>query len=151
MSTSRRSAEPRTKGEVHSHRDLLAWKRSYELGLAIYRATASFPADERFVLVSQLRRAGISVASNIAEGRARGSHKEFIRFLRIALGGLAEIDTQVRFAADLDYLTPGQFAPLALGVDECSRLIQSLIGAVARSQAATKRPLPTRRSPAPDT
>jgi len=91
-------------GKMKSHRDLEVWKKAMELAREVYALTKGFPADERFGLTNQVRRAVVSVASNIAEGAARGSHAEFIRFLRIALGSLAEVETQLLLATDLGYV-----------------------------------------------
>ena len=86
------------KNTVQTHRDLEVWTKSIELGVAIYQLTRSFPAEERFGLASQLRRASVSVPSNIAEGAGRGSRGEFLRFIAIARGSLAELQTQLEIA-----------------------------------------------------
>lgn len=86
------------------HQSLDCWKLSMELVREVYALTRSFPSDERFGLTSQLRRAACSVPSNIAEGAARETDKEFIRTLYIARGSLAEIETQVEIAVMLGYL-----------------------------------------------
>lgn len=81
-------------------RDLRVWVESIDLARAVYRLTARFPADERFGLSSQLRRAAVSVPSNIAEGSSRSSRKEFRHFIEIALGSLAEMETQLEIAQE---------------------------------------------------
>ncbi len=81
--------------ESKTHKDLDAWKKAMELAQDVYLCTKRLPDDERFGLTSQLRRAAVSVPSNIAEGAARGSSVEFVRFLHIALGSLAELETQL--------------------------------------------------------
>ena len=86
------------------HKDLDVWKAAIELSLQIYDLTLDFPKEEIYGLTSQLRRSGISVPSNIAEGAARNSDKEFIQFLYIALGSLAEVETQVIISAKLGYM-----------------------------------------------
>ena len=91
--------------EVKTHKDLDAWKKAMELALEVYRCTKRFPADERFGLTSQLRRAAVSVPSNFAEGAARGSSVEFVRFLHIALGPLAEVETQLLLAQSIGLCT----------------------------------------------
>jgi four helix bundle protein len=83
-------------------RDLAVWVEAVGLARAIYRHTSAFPADERFGITSQLRRAAVSVPSNIAEGSVRRSRNDFRRYLEIALGSLAEIETQLEIAADFD-------------------------------------------------
>lgn len=85
------------------HRDLPMWAASIELVEAVYRLTAGFPDHEQFGLRAQMRRAAVSVPSNVAEGSARGSTAELIRFLYIASGSLAEIDTQLEVARRLGY------------------------------------------------
>lgn len=82
-------------------RKLLVWSEGVALARAIYRLTAEFPSEERFGLTAQLRRAAVSVPSNIAEGSVRRSRKDFCRFLEIALGSLAEIETQLEIAEDM--------------------------------------------------
>ena len=90
---------------MRPHHDLRVWQEAMELVSRIYSATNAFPADERFGLTSQVRRASVSVPSNIAEGAARGSRKEFIHFLTIARGSLSELDTQLRIARNLGFAT----------------------------------------------
>jgi len=89
---------------MKTHKDLDIWKESLELVKTIYEVTAHFPKEEIYGLTSQIRRCAISIPSNIAEGAARSSKKEFIQFLYIALGSLAELDTQLLIAKSLGYL-----------------------------------------------
>lgn len=84
-------------------KDLVVWKESVLLAQVLYRFTASFPSEERFGLISQLRRAAVSVPSNIAEGSVRSSPRDFARFVEIALGSLAEIETQLEIASGFDW------------------------------------------------
>jgi four helix bundle protein len=86
------------------HKKLDVWKLSMELTGAVYRVTAGFPAEEKFGLVAQMRRAAVSLPSNIAEGAARSSSKEFMQFISIARGSLSELDTQLDVAAHLGLL-----------------------------------------------
>jgi four helix bundle protein len=90
---------------MDAHRKLLAWQHRMTLVVVIYRVTKSFPAGERFGLTSQLRRASVSAAANIAEGHARRGGKELRHFLSIALGSLAELDTELIVARKVKYLT----------------------------------------------
>lgn len=84
------------------------WKEAVELSVCVYRLTASFPRAEDYGLTSQMRRAGVSVPSNIAEGAGRGSTKEFIQFLKVANGSLTELDTQLEIALKLGYISAAQ-------------------------------------------
>jgi four helix bundle protein len=88
-----------------SYRDLVAWQKAMDLVTAIYEATASFPKEELFGLTSQLRRAAVSIPSNIAEGQGRDGVAEFRHFLRQASGSLMELETQVMIAARLCYVS----------------------------------------------
>ncbi len=90
--------------EIRNHKDLEVWKKSMDLVGNIYQITESFPHKELYGLTNQIRRSAVSVPSNIAEGAARNSKKEFIQFLYIALGSLAELETQIIIASRLEYL-----------------------------------------------
>lgn len=107
------------------HHGLRVWQDAMRLVTDLYQATASFPDHERFGLVSQIRKAAISVPSNIAEGAARGSAKEFVRFLLIARGSLAELDTQLRIAQDLRFLQDA--GPLLDDMEDLQITLGSLI------------------------
>lgn len=87
------------------HKDLEVWKKSIDTVIEIYRLSDAFPKLEIYGLTSQLRRAAVSIPSNIAEGAARGSDKEFLYFLNIASGSLAEVETQIIIAKRLGYVT----------------------------------------------
>ena len=87
-----------------SHEDLQGWQEGMALAKEVYAATASFPKEEMYGLTSQMRRAAVSVPSNIAEGAARGSKKEFLHFLVMARGSLMELETQIRLSKDLGFL-----------------------------------------------
>jgi four helix bundle protein len=95
-----------------SYKDLVAWQKAMDLVTATYRATAGFPRDELFGLTSQLRRAAVSIPSNIAEGQGRLSEKEFRHFLGQARGSLMEAETQLQIAENLGYLRTEQTMPL---------------------------------------
>ncbi|EAR21663.1 four helix bundle protein [Nitrococcus mobilis] len=89
---------------VTGHKDLSVWQAAMELAKVIYAMTADFPKEERYGLVSQMRRAAVSVPSNIAEGAGRGSAREFHQFLTIARGSLSELETQALLARDLGFM-----------------------------------------------
>jgi four helix bundle protein len=94
---------------MKTHKDLNVWKEGIVLTAAVYRVTRSFPKEEVYALSQQLRRAAVSVPSNISEGAARNKTNDFIRFLRIALGSLAEVETQIIIAEELNYLNQGEY------------------------------------------
>ena len=87
-----------------THKDLDIWKQGIQLVEEVYKATAEFPKEEIYGLTNQMRRASVSIPSNISEGAARGSRKEFIKFLYVALGSLAELETQTIISEKLGYL-----------------------------------------------
>ncbi|MFG0250125.1 MAG: four helix bundle protein [Phycisphaeraceae bacterium JB051] len=118
-------------GVVKRYEDLVAWQKAYQLVLQVYKVTRSFPKDEQFGLTSQVRRAAISIPSNIAEGWGRGSRKEYIRFLEIARGSIYELDTQLRLAKDLGYLQQQNWEVLNLA-HEVSKILNGLIISVRR-------------------
>lgn len=122
------------KGEdtnpVRSFRDLVAWQRGMQLARTVYAWTATFPRDERFGLISQLRRAGASVPANIAEGFGTGSTKGFLRHLRIARGSLAEVDTLSELS---EQALRNQRTPALLeAIDSAARPLQGLIASLER-------------------
>lgn len=98
-----------------------------DLVTEVYRLTQKFPDAERFGLVSQLRRASVSVPSNIAEGYGRGSTADYIRFLRGSRGSLYEIDTQLLIAARLNYIAQSDYEGILERINECGRMLAALI------------------------
>ncbi len=93
------------KAKVEGYRDLIVWQKSITLVKQIYQLTQNFPDDEKFGLISQMRRAAISIPSNIAEGQARRTTGDYVRFVSIAEGSLAELDTQLIVAIELSFCT----------------------------------------------
>jgi four helix bundle protein len=125
------------RGEIlaSSYRDLVAWKKGMGLARLIYSVTAEFPKAEQFGLISQLRRAAVSIPSNIAEGQARFSRPDFVRFLRMARGSVAELETQLLLAVDLGYLTEGKCDEVLAQADKLGRILAGLVTSIeARSQ-----------------
>jgi four helix bundle protein len=108
-----------------AHKKLEVWQEGVSLATHIYRITEQFPHTEVYGLTSQMRRAAVSVPSNIAEGAARFSNKEFAQFLNIAGGSLSELDTQIEIACNLDYVSNDQRM-------EVDRKIDSITGKLAR-------------------
>jgi four helix bundle protein len=102
------SGERKTAGQTPRHYGLEVWKDAMRLVREVYRITERFPDSERFGLISQMRRAAVSAPSNVAEGAARSGRIELVRFLTIARGSLAELDTQVWIARDLNHLAEAE-------------------------------------------
>jgi len=117
-----------------SYRELIAWQKSMQFVTEVYRATRAFPRDELYGLGSQLRRAAVSVPSNVAEGQARFSPREFHQFLSHARGSLVEIETQLMIAQNLSYLTEDEVEVLLDHAAELGRILNGLI-ASTRSTA----------------
>ena|SRR5690606_37817432 len=114
-------------GVVNSFRDLLVWREAIDLVELVYRASATFPADERFGLTSQLRRSSVSVPSNIAEGHARPTTRDYLRFLGISLGSLAEMETQLLIAHRLGYLDDAALDPISQSSTRIGRMLRTLM------------------------
>lgn len=116
--------------QVKTYRDLIVWQKSMVLVTEIYRLTKAFPRDEMYGLTSQIRRAAVSIPSNICEGYARNSDGDFARFLRIACGSLYEIQTQLEIAMNLEYLSEEQFQDVSASSLEIEKMLSSLIGKI---------------------
>ncbi len=106
-----------------NYENLDIWKKSINLATIIYKTTKSFPKDELYGLISQIRRAAVSVSSNIAEGAGRGSKKEFLRFIMISLGSLNELESQIVIAKNLNYIKEEEFQNLSSKVEELGNLL----------------------------
>jgi four helix bundle protein len=118
-----------------AYQDLIAWRKATQLALDIYRCTRTFPKDELYGLTSQMRRAAVSVASNIAEGKGRYSRKEFVQFLYRARGSLLELQTQLFIAGELDYLESISARRIKDRADELGRILNGLTTSVQNSSA----------------
>lgn len=114
--------------------ELLVWKRSHAAVVEVYRATACFPGEERFGLTSQLRRAMLSVPTNIAEGSKRVSRQEYARFLNIAEGSLAEAEYLLKVSADLGYLEKQNARKLGEELTEIAKMLSALPKKVGGSE-----------------
>ena len=114
--------------EIKTHKDLKVWQESMHLAKAIYKLTGDFPKDEAYGLSSQMRRAGVSVPSNIAEGAARSSDREFAQFLYIALGSLSELETQWLLAKELEMTS----ASPESSIDSIRKMLLGLIRTVKK-------------------
>jgi len=109
-----------------SYRDLEVWKLSIEFVKKVYQVTHNFPASENFGLINQIRRSAVSIPSNIAEGQGRNSIKEFKQFLAISLGSLAELETQLIIAKEIEYLTQNGLDALLNPLDRIRKMIKGL-------------------------
>ena len=115
-----------------SYKDLVAWQKSMDLVTAIYHATRDFPKDEQFGLTSQVRRAAVSIPSNVAEGQGRLSEKEFRYFLGQARGSLMEVETQLQIALNLGYLESGKTSILLKACAEIGRILNGLLASICK-------------------
>jgi four helix bundle protein len=131
---------------VKSFRDLDVWHLGVELAETVYRITARFPKSELFALSSQMRRAAVSIPSNIAEGRARDSTREFLHFLAMSRGSLAELETQIELAIRLDY-SDSDLNAARIQSDVLGKKLNRLQCSI-RSRLSTTEPNP--QTPAPN-
>lgn len=113
--------------KIKSFTDLIAWQHAHSLVLEIYRLTKMFPKDEQFGLINQIRRAVVSITSNIAEGFSRNSYKEKAQFYSMALGSLTEVQNQIIIARDLRYISKEEFSLIEEKVILVNKLLNGLI------------------------
>ena len=125
-------------GMIRSFRDLVAWNAAMDLVLTTYTVAAKLPATERFALGAQLRRAAVSIPSNVAEGHAAGTRQRYLNHVRIAVGSLAELDTQLEIACRLKFLSIGDTTTATEQLTRTGQLLQGLLRALkkARLQAS---------------
>ena len=114
------------ENKIRSFRDLVVWQKGIELVKEVYKITKSFPKDEQYGLSSQMRRAAVSVPSNISEGHRKRSTKEYKQFLNIALGSCGELETQVVIAKELNYISINEEDFLTERIDHICRMLVSL-------------------------
>lgn len=112
---------------MKTHKDLEVWQKAIVFVTDVYNQTCDFPKEEMYGLISQLRRSAVSVPSNIAEGAARQSNKEFIQFLYVDLGSLVELDTQLIIAKNLNFLSNESLNDLQSKTDEIGKMLNGLI------------------------
>ncbi|MGH9873685.1 MAG: four helix bundle protein [Pyrinomonadaceae bacterium] len=117
---------------MRPHEKLDVWKKAIDFVVAVYRATDDFPKDERFGLISQLRRAAVSIPANIAEGAGRKSSKEFAHFLSTSQGSASEVDTEFLIASRLGYFESSRYSELRAYLDEIGRMLTGLCQHVQR-------------------
>lgn|SRR5690606_29301505 len=120
---------------IETYRDLRVWREAMDLAEACYRLTATFPRDELYGLSSQIRRAGVSIPANIAEGYGRNSKGAYLQFLRIAQGSLKELETHALLAERLGLAPADATTPLLASCDSLGRMLWSLIRAIEHRQS----------------
>jgi carbamoyl-phosphate synthase large subunit len=124
------------------YKDLLVWQKGMNLAKLVYRLTMRFPPDERYGLTSQMRRAAVSIPSNIAEGQARQGTREFLQFLSHAEGSLAELETQLMLSVELGFAQQPEVEPCLKEIDELQKMLVAL-----KRKLSSYSPLATRHSP----
>jgi len=123
--------------KIKNFRDLRIWQNSMDLISDIYSSTRTFPKDEIYGLVTQIRRAAVSIASNIAEGFSRYHKKEYIHFLYIALGSCSELATQIEISSRLDFISLEMKKDILDKIDHISRMITKLIKTIVSQKRTT--------------
>jgi len=111
---------------MRKYKDLIIWQRSVKLATDIYEITSDFPSEEKYGLVSQMRRCTVSIPSNIAEGAGRSSNKEYSRFLEIAYGSAYELETQLHISSNLKFIDMNNFKELINEIEEIQKMIYTL-------------------------
>jgi len=117
---------------MKSHKDLDVWKKSIDLSVEVYRLSESFPKEEMYGITSQMRRASVSIASNIAEGAARRTDKDFIHFLHMALGSASELDTQIEIMIKVGYADSIAMKELQKSNGVISKMLYGLIRSIEK-------------------
>jgi len=112
---------------MQDYRKLRVWRRAHEYVLCAYRATAAFPKEEQYGLMTQVRRAAVSIPANIAEGCGRGSDADFARFLQMAIGSTNEIEYHLRLASDLEFIPKSEHQGLEKQLIEIRKMLSSLM------------------------
>ena len=123
-------------GDIRTFRDLVVWQKAMVLVTGIYRETKSFPKDETYGLVSQMRRCAVSIPSNIAEGYGRHATNDYLRFLQIAMGSLFELETQLQISCNLGYLNQDEVEESYSSCREVERMLSALIRSLRRGKGA---------------
>jgi four helix bundle protein len=118
---------------MQTYKDLVVWQKSVDLAIAVYACTEQFPAEERYGLVSQMRRAAVSIPSNIAEGKLRSSPKEWRHFLRIAFGSGGELETQIEIAKRLPDTKSNNYAEIEGILGEVMRMLNVMLSKASAS------------------
>ena len=119
-------------GTIQSYRDLQAWRLAVRLTKIVYRASDGFPSEERYGLTSQIRRAAVSIASNIAEGWGRGTTQDYIRVLRMARGSMYEVETQLIIASELGFIDDEKLKYTEDAINEAGKVLGGLIRSIEK-------------------
>ena len=114
------------------YKELKVWQKSYKLCLAVYKIVTNFPIEEKYGLASQIKRAAVSIPSNIAEGYGRKTTADYIRMLYIAYGSVCELESQVMLAGDLDFIVKTDLDMLMSDIQEVERMLKAQISALER-------------------
>ncbi len=123
-----------------AHENLTVWQRGRTLVVRLYEVTGTFPQTEQYGLISQIRRAGVSIVANIAEGAARGSDADFLRFLRMSRGSLSELETLLVLSQDLRLLREAEYTVLANECEAIGSLLEGLSRKLKRGNASEEEP-----------
>ena len=115
-----------------NHKDLILWRKAMDLAVLVHQSCTAFPRSEAYGMVSHLRRAATSIPSNVAEGYARRSTKEFIYFLHVARGSMAELETQLLLAQRVGYLPESNVTDLQDKIEEIGRILHAVVAALRR-------------------
>lgn len=136
---------------IKSYKDLEVWQQAVELVVACYRVTDALPKTEKFGLASQMQRAAVSVPANIAEGFARQHRKEFLQFLSISAGSLAELETHLHVAVKLGFAAQDAVSPLEAKASQVGRMLNGLMRSIRESRPRTgEQPATGNRRPTTD-
>jgi four helix bundle protein len=119
--------------DIKSHKDLIVWQKSIKLVVHIYRLTDTFPKTEIYGITSQIRRAAVSIPSNIAEGKGRGTRADFAHFLVMARGSGCELETQLTITENLGYITKQELGGILTELDEVMKMLNGLISSLKTS------------------
>ena len=125
---------------MQDYRKLKVWKKSYDLALAVYENTRTFPREELYGLTSQVRRSAVSISANIAEGAGRSGGGDFSRFLYIAMGSACELECELSLSRDLRMLASGNHESLAAHVSEVKRMLGALVDKVEAARTVNRKP-----------
>jgi four helix bundle protein len=111
-----------------TYKDLIVWQKAMDLVTAVYKITVKFPTEEKYGLISQSRRCSVSIPSNIAEGKRRGTDNQFKQFLLIAFGSASELETQIEIAKRLNFAKPDDYKEVDSLLNEVLKMLNKLIG-----------------------